>query len=85
MDFPKKYKSEEAEERWQAVWEASQVYAWDPAKGREDTFSVDTPPPTVSGMKTDSAVRVTMSRRMPRSSWLAVMSRKHSSSASAAS
>ena len=32
-----------------------------------------------------AAVRDTTSRRMPRSSWLAVMSRKHSSSAPAAS
>jgi hypothetical protein len=44
-----------------------------------------TPPPTVTGMKHISAVRRTTSRMMPRSSWLAVMSRKHSSSAPAAS
>ncbi len=25
------------------------VYAWDPSKGRDETFVVDTPPPTVSG------------------------------------
>jgi len=46
---------------------------------------VRTPPPTVSGMKQASAVRRTTSRMMPRFSWLAVMSRKQSSSAPAAS
>jgi valyl-tRNA synthetase len=49
MEFPKKYKADEAESRCQAAWEASQIYAWDPEKSREETFSVDTPPPTVSG------------------------------------
>src|SRR5438477_2097625 len=46
---------------------------------------VRTPPPTVSGMKQASAVRRTTSSMMPRFSWVAVMSRKHSSSAPAAS
>src|SRR5215475_4138123 len=46
---------------------------------------VRTPPPTVSGMKQASAVRRTTSRMMPRFSWLAVISRKQSSSAPAAS
>src|SRR3954451_14852256 len=44
-----------------------------------------TPPPTVSGMKQASAVRRTTSRIVLRFSWLAVMSRKQSSSAPAAS
>ena len=44
-----------------------------------------TPPPTVSGMKHAWAVRRTTSSMMPRFSWLAVISRKHSSSAPAAS
>ena len=39
------------------------------------------PPPTVKGMKTVSATRRTMSITMSRRSWLAVMSRKTSSSA----
>src|SRR5258708_7624450 len=47
--------------------------------------TVRTPPPTVNGMKHTSAVRRTTSRMMSRSSWLAVISRKHSSSAPAAS
>ena len=44
-----------------------------------------TPPPTVNGMKQASAVRLTTSKMMARFSWLAVMSRKHNSSAPAAS
>jgi hypothetical protein len=46
---------------------------------------VRTPPPTVSGMKQTAAVRATTSSIVPRFSWLAVMSRKQSSSAPAAS
>ena len=46
---------------------------------------VRTPPPTVSGMKQRSAVASTMWKMVSRFSWLAVMSRKHSSSAPAAS
>ena len=44
-----------------------------------------TPPPTVRGMKTLSATLATTSRRMARSSWVAEMSRKTSSSAPASS
>ncbi len=47
--------------------------------------TVRTPPPTVSGMKQASAVRRTTSKMVSRFSWLAVMSRKQSSSAPAAS
>src|SRR6185295_9066659 len=46
---------------------------------------VRTPPPTVSGMKQASAVRRTTSSMVPRFSWVAVISRKQSSSAPAAS
>src|SRR5690606_15444979 len=57
-----------------------------PASSRRRTSSaVRTPPPTVSGMKQASAVRATTSRMVPRFSEEAVMSRKHSSSAPAAS
>src|SRR3954471_12916891 len=45
---------------------------------------VRTPPPTVSGMKQASAVRRTTSSMVPRFSWVAVISRKQSSSAPAA-
>ena len=57
-----------------------------PAFRRSRTsWSERTPPPTVSGMNTLSAVRETTSSRMRRPSWLALMSRKVISSASCAS
>ncbi len=37
-----------AEARWEAEWARRGVYAYDPACPREETFVVDTPPPTVS-------------------------------------
>ncbi len=52
---------------------------------RADILDRAHPAPTVSGMKQASAVRVTTSSSVPRPSWLAVMSRKQSSSAPAAS
>lgn len=49
MEPPKKLNARQIEERWAAFWLERRLYAWDPARGREETFSVDTPPPTVSG------------------------------------
>jgi len=49
MELPKKYQSLEQENRWQKEWEEKALYAWDPSCSREETFAVDTPPPTVSG------------------------------------
>ena len=37
------------EERWRAYWEENGTYRYDPFRGRDETFVVDTPPPTVSG------------------------------------
>ena len=37
------------EARWRAFWEDAGVYRYNPARGRAETFVVDTPPPTVSG------------------------------------
>ena len=37
------------EERWSAVWEADGTYRFDRSKNREQVYSIDTPPPTVSG------------------------------------
>ena len=57
-----------------------------PASSSRRMSSVERmPPPTVSGRNTRAAVRETTSRMVSRFSWLAVMSRKHSSSAPAAS
>ena len=37
------------EAKWDAVWAADETYAFDRSASREDVFSIDTPPPTVSG------------------------------------
>jgi valyl-tRNA synthetase len=37
------------EEKWAAAWERDGVYAFDRAAPRERVYSIDTPPPTVSG------------------------------------
>jgi valyl-tRNA synthetase len=37
------------EERWRRFWEEAGVYRYEPDRGRDETFVVDTPPPTVSG------------------------------------
>jgi valyl-tRNA synthetase len=47
--LPKKYKHQEIEEKWIQRWEENRIYAWDRSRPREETFVVDTPPPTVSG------------------------------------
>ena len=47
--LPKNYDHKEAEPRWQQRWEEAKVYAWDESQPRENTFVIDTPPPTVSG------------------------------------
>ena len=52
IDFaslPKHFDSADAERRLDAAWEARGVYRYDPRRPREETFVVDTPPPTVSG------------------------------------
>ena len=49
MEFPKKYKPGEIQDRWKDYWQEKNLYAWDPKRPREETFVVDTPPPTVSG------------------------------------
>ncbi|MDX9971441.1 MAG: valine--tRNA ligase [FCB group bacterium] len=49
MTLPDKYDVQQIESRWQKRWAEMGIYAWDPTRGREETFAVDTPPPTVSG------------------------------------
>lgn len=48
-ELPKNYAPEEVEARWRAQWQDTNPYAYDPTRPREETFVVDTPPPTVSG------------------------------------
>jgi valyl-tRNA synthetase len=47
--FPKHFESEKREKFWADFWLKNGVYDYDPNKSREETFVVDTPPPTVSG------------------------------------
>jgi len=37
------------EERWDAAWSAQDLYGFDRTKTRDQVYSIDTPPPTVSG------------------------------------
>jgi valyl-tRNA synthetase len=48
-NLPKNYDFAAIEEKWQKFWQEQQVYAWDQDEERENSFIVDTPPPTVSG------------------------------------
>ncbi|MGI8521977.1 MAG: valine--tRNA ligase [Nocardioides sp.] len=46
---PDKPALEGLEDTWSQRWEADQTYAFDRTKGRAEVYSIDTPPPTVSG------------------------------------
>ena len=48
-EIPNKYKHSEQEAKWRQTWKDNGVFSWDPNRPREETFVVDTPPPTVSG------------------------------------
>jgi valyl-tRNA synthetase len=48
--LPKKYNHLETEPKWQQSWHEADVYAWDKSQPRANTFVIDTPPPTVSGL-----------------------------------
>lgn len=37
------------EAKWSAVWERDGTYRFDPSRTRDEIYSIDTPPPTVSG------------------------------------
>jgi valyl-tRNA synthetase len=47
--IPEKAKVDGLEDRWNEAWEARGTYRFDPSLPREQNFSIDTPPPTVSG------------------------------------
>ena len=47
--IPEKPSIEGLESRWDEVWENDDVFRFDRTKSREEIFSIDTPPPTVSG------------------------------------
>ncbi|MYJ34744.1 MAG: valine--tRNA ligase, partial [Acidimicrobiaceae bacterium] len=46
---PDKPVLEGLEAKWDADWEASGIYRFDETRPRAEVFSIDTPPPTVSG------------------------------------
>ncbi len=48
MELPKKYQPQEVESKWQKYWEEKAIYRFDP-KSEKPVYSIDTPPPTVSG------------------------------------
>src|SRR5690349_19441262 len=49
MSVPEKPALEGLEAKWAAQWEASGTYRFDRSRSRESVYSIDTPPPTVSG------------------------------------
>src|SRR6266576_3441197 len=49
MPLPEKPALEGLEAKWLARWEESGVYRFDRTRPRAEVFSIDTPPPTVSG------------------------------------
>lgn len=49
-NLPDKYDHKLAEKKWQETWEKKGVYHWDNNSTRADSYVIDTPPPTVSGV-----------------------------------
>lgn len=45
-----KYDSQISENKWHKRWKESGIYKWDSQEAREDSYVIDTPPPTVSGL-----------------------------------
>nr|NLD40380.1 valine--tRNA ligase [Actinomycetales bacterium] len=46
---PDRVAAEGLEDRWTERWEQAGIYAFDRTAGRDQVYSIDTPPPTVSG------------------------------------
>ncbi len=49
MPVPEKPALEGLEAKWMAEWDRSGVYRFDRSRSRAEVYSIDTPPPTVSG------------------------------------
>ena len=49
LHLPEKPALEGLEAKWMRRWEESEVYRFDATRPREEVYSIDTPPPTVSG------------------------------------
>ena len=48
MSLEAKYNAKESEQKWQQFWEEKQLFKYDRSSDKE-AYSIDTPPPTVSG------------------------------------
>ncbi|MHA3702832.1 valine--tRNA ligase [Jatrophihabitans sp. YIM 134969] len=48
-NIPDRVTTDGLEEAWTSVWQRDQTYAFDRTQDRERVYSIDTPPPTVSG------------------------------------
>ncbi len=48
-EFPQNYIFAESESKWQKFWREKKLYEFDKNESRENSFVIDTPPPTVSG------------------------------------
>jgi valyl-tRNA synthetase len=49
VQVPEKPALEGLERKWQERWETEQTYQFDRSRPRSEVYSIDTPPPTVSG------------------------------------
>ncbi|HTL03501.1 MAG TPA: valine--tRNA ligase [Vicinamibacterales bacterium] len=49
IEVPEKPALEGLETKWQERWESEGTYKFDRARSRDEIYSIDTPPPTVSG------------------------------------
>src|SRR3954471_23169678 len=49
LNLPEKPALEGLEDKWAPQWETARVYRFDRTRSRADVYSIDTPPPTVSG------------------------------------
>ena len=47
--LPKHFEADRVEQAWDEAWQRDGVYHYDETRPREETFVVDTPPPTASG------------------------------------
>ena len=65
MELPKNYNIKGIEENWIKNWLDTKLYQWDSTKSREETFVVDTPPPTVSGCTLTMCPRSTRCAMVP--------------------
>ncbi len=49
MELPKDYDSKTSEKKWQEYWEKEEIYRFDKDDTKRELYTIDTPPPTVSG------------------------------------